>query len=238
MKTYKVPPESPYKRLFYIFIAVPILTLLAACVISRYDLLGVRDADRRALGCTAVVIMCLCFWILAVLTAKEKMWVEKKKGLTFELSDEKIVELRNGTVVKELSREEINVVGEFWGWLFIKGAQPSTGMQIPKETIDYEELKAAIAPDAPVLTLGRKPYLLQVLIVAALLGACFLLFTTRSPVVLFSAAAALVGSQIWLVFFLKRLSKRRPLSPLMPLFYIGFIPVILWIVYTRSKLLH
>jgi hypothetical protein len=234
MTTYRVPDQSPYRTSICIVLSTAIfitLALLLATLLN--DRIFIPDSTRRGLAILVLMILFGCIGILTVLSAKEKYWKENQQGLEFELSDDKLIERRNGTLVNEIPRENITFVAHIMGQLVVRGAPSSRGILIPKHTIGFPQLKDALTASTTVAKpIPNYPFI-PLLGPGICFAACVFVLIAKNTIVLFSAGAVLVLAQIWFILFLLRISKKKPVPKILLFSYFGSILFTVWIVYMR-----
>ena len=120
---------------------------------------------------------------LTLLGVKDATWKLKRK-LSFELSDERIIQRSDGAAAIEIPLNNIESLHEYRGLLLIRGGEPRQQISVPREIDDFEVLKRELTSYHPVTVFKAKVYPFSFLPVILMIGAWFLLLTSRArPVV-------------------------------------------------------
>ena len=128
---------------------------------------------------------------LTLLGVKDATWKLKRK-LSFELSDERIIQRSDGAAAIEIPLNNIESLHEYRGLLLVKGGEPRQQMSVPREINDFEVLKRELTSYHPITVFKAKVNPFSYLPVILIIVAWFLLLTSHArPVVLVAGIAAL-----------------------------------------------
>ena len=128
---------------------------------------------------------------LTLLGVKDETWKLKRK-LSFELSDERIIQRSDAAAAIEIPLNNIESLHEYRGLLLIRGGEPRQQISVPREINDFEELKRELTLYRHLTVVKAKFNPFSFLPVILMIVAWFLLLTSHArPVVLVAGIAAL-----------------------------------------------
>ena len=237
MTIYQVSAKSPNQRYVRILGVVGITVMLGLWFISAHNPSSFKDSTNRFLGLFGLFVVLVAGAAAAVLSAREGLW-KVKRSLRIEVSNEKIMEARDGGATTEIELRSIKDIYEYPRGLIIRATEGSKRVFVPREVVGFEELKqrlSAFSSIQPASTKGTVGLILQL---AVLISAFSLLFLVHRRVLILSIGVTILIYYAAIIIYLKRLLKGRPLPRAMALTYTITALVTLWITYMRFMSPH
>jgi hypothetical protein len=213
-----------------VIVAVSSIALLLVIWLLSHDPIEISSSAKGMLAWAAMGIV---FLVPISLASRESM-SRLKRSYEFDLSDDQLIQRREGQVV-EIAPSEIESLHDYRGWLIVEGGVPARKISIPPEVSGFEDLKRQLAAGrqvGPVKTRWR-PILILLFPVAVFLEVCYLLFTSRNAAVILLTGAALLACQSWGVFSQWSRRKNEPRSWMLLLAWLGVLMITAWIIYRR-----
>ncbi len=230
MTRYSVRPNKNQK-VFRIFSYGSIGLMLIFLALSQSEWL-VNDRISHAIGWSAMGLLIVFMGGVFVLIAKESAQRAWQK-YAFDLADQRIVRVREGSPSVELPLAEITFLGESRIGLIVRGGDPLKAFVIPRAIGDFEELKLQLSAHCKVTPAKIRPSLLTVLPLILAIVAYALLFISKTGVVVLLAGVVALLFQGWAVFSMRKiLAKTRSPKAVMLAFLASWL-VLAWIVYQR-----
>ena len=131
---------------------------------------------------------------LTLLGLKDATWKLKRK-LSFELSDERIIQRSDAAAAIEIPLNNIESLHEYRGLLLIRGGEPRKQISVPVEVNDFEVLKRELTSYHPLTVFNAKVYPFSFLPVVLMVVAWILLLTSHARLVVLVAGIAALGLQ-------------------------------------------
>ena len=234
MTLYKIPAQDPSQRLFRIFSWGIIILLTGILALSLYDPTELSDSTRRTIGGAAGALVLISIAGAIMLSAKGSMW-KLKRAFQFQLSDDKIVQMREGSPTVEMSLTQVESLHEYHGWLIVRGGGPTRQLAIPFEIDGFEELKGKLAAHCAVMRLKTKISILSFVPLVLAVGAYAFLFTSRIVSVVIASGCGALLIQGWGFYSLWRAYRGKSMNLLLMGAYFFTCLVIVWLVYQRTR---
>jgi hypothetical protein len=194
MALYQLSKHNPYQRTLRIVSGGAIFSLLGILLFSLFEPAGLSDSIAHSIGWAAGTIMVISILGLTLLGVKDATWKLKRK-LSFELSDERIIQRSDAAAAIEIPLNNIESLHEYRGLLLIRGGEPRQQISVPREIDDFEVLKRELTSYHPITVFKAKVYPFSFLPVILMIGAWFLLLTSRARTVVLVAGIAALGLQ-------------------------------------------
>src|SRR5438445_1223319 len=170
MALYQLSKHSPHQRTLCIFSGGAIFSLLRHSLIFPFRASRTHDSIAHSIGWVAGTIMVISIPGLTLLGVKDATWKLKRK-LSFELSDERIIQRSDGAAAIEIPLNNIESLHEYRGLLLIRGGEPRQQISVPREIDDFEVLKRELTSYHPVTVFKAKVYPFSFLPVILMIGA-------------------------------------------------------------------
>ena len=149
MVRYQLSKHSPYQPALRIFSGGAIFSLLGILLFSLFEPAGLSDSLAHSIGWAAGVIVLASVLGLTLLSVKDAIWTLKRK-LSFELSDNKIIQRSDDAAAIEIPLNNIESLYENRSLLLIRGGEPTQQISIPREIDDFDALKRQLASYHPI----------------------------------------------------------------------------------------
>ena len=237
MLLYKISAKDPNQRLFRIFSWGIIILLTGILALSLHDPTELSDSTRRTIGETAGALVLMSVAGAVVFSAKGGMW-KLKRTFQFQLSDDNIFQIREGSPTVEIPLRQIESLREYRGWLVIRGGGQTDPIAIPTEVENFEQLKQRLTTYCTLTTPEKKIPPLSYLPFALAIVVYVLLFTSHVVVVVAAAGCIALLLQGWGFYSLRRAYRGRKMSLLVVGTYLLSCLVIIWLVYERTRGIH
>jgi hypothetical protein len=232
MTVYKVPEISPYQRLFRALTCLAVFIMLGISYLSIYDPPSFADSTRRDIAIVGFLVVALAIVGAMIFATLESTW-KRTSSSTYEISNDKIIESRDGTFPVEISLQEIKSVSQHRSWLVITGGDPLRRIMVPSYTIGFEELKCELTSRSQKPIIEGSPSL-RLLPLGLITLAILFLFISHNAAVITIAGLVLLLFQSWGVYTVIRLRRSKPIPRLTLLMYVVSVLIVLWILYKRT----
>jgi hypothetical protein len=233
MAIYKVPEKSPNQRAFYLLAGVSIAGLLLAWFIGIHDPWNLSDGLRKSVGFGVLGAVFVAVILATGMGMREAVWKQLKTGLEFELTPDTLTQRRRGKVVIQFPTSSIISMFDWNEWLIVRSKAAKRAIDIPQETVGYDELVAELARISGIQPNVRRISFFQFAVPFAVVAACILLWNSHDVSVIRIAGAALIAIQIWTMASLARVYKLKPFSKLAFLPYALTLLVTFWLLYRQ-----
>jgi len=165
------------------------------------------------------------------------MW-KLKRTFQFQLSDDGIFQMREGSPTVGMPLRQIESLREYRGWLVIRGGGQADPIAIPSEVENFEQLKQRLTSYCALTTLKTKISPLSYLPFALAIVVYVLLFTSHVVVVVAGAGCIALLLQGWGFYSLRRAYRGRKISLLVVGTYLLTCLAIIRFVYERTRAIH
>jgi hypothetical protein len=234
MTSYKLPVQSPNQRPFRILGWGAIILLLGILFFSLYDPPELSDSIRRTVGWAALTVVMISIAIAALLSSREGLW-KPKRTFQFQLSDDKLLQLREGSPTTEMPLTRIESIQEYRNWLIVRGGEPTQQIAIPVEVEAFQELKRKLATYGTASPLKTKSSPLWLLQLAVATVAYVLLLTSHVVSVVIVAGCLALLLQGLGFYSLRRAYRGRLMKLLLTGTYLFSCLIIVWLAYERTR---
>ncbi len=200
--------------------------------LSQSAWVEVNDPISHAIGWSAIGLLIVFMGgvlVLIVRDSAQRVWQKE----TFDLADQRIVRVKEGSPSIELLLTEITFLGESRIGLIVRGGDPIKAFVIPRAISDFEELKQQLSAHCKVTPAKIRPSLRTVLSLILAIVAYGFLFMSKTGVVVLIAGVVALLFQGWAVFSMRKIwAKTRSPKAVMLTFLASWL-VLAWFVYQR-----
>ena len=235
MKTYEVATVSPYQLPFRLAAAGVVAILLGVCVISVIDPDNLSDSIRHTIAMVGLLTMLPGVLGCAILGALESEW-KLKRSLGVAVSENKLIQKRDGAAAVELPFDQIKSISRFRGYLTIGGTQPDQRILVPREIVGYEDFARELAAHGHAEPTRAKSLSRLFVITGLVCVACLALFISHnSPVILISGVSLLLF-QAFGLYAAIRSAQTGVLSKHLLVMYFVCASITVFVIYARLRL--
>ncbi len=235
MKLYQVPDVSPYQGKVRVLYCLAIIIMSVVCFISLSSWFDLTGRTQNMIGEVGAATVLVGVAGAITLATKDNSWIKLKRGLQYEISEEKIVQKRDGKTTAEIPFRDISSVAYLMGWLIVRGDAPSQKIAIPKETLGFEEIRRDLSSRLQIVSAPPSTTLQSFLPMAVMLTAFATLVLVQDTRIILASGSVFLLFLAWGIYSTMTLWRRAKRPKLVLTTYLITMLIAVWIIVVRAK---